>query len=228
MSLRYQAILFDLDETLVSIDAAFRKAYALLAKKYPGYIHPDDPAQYKQLVYLSRHYNRSTRPDAWEPFAQTWGIETPYETFWQDWMDFYTSQATPYPWSEPLLTELKRLGVKIGLVTNGRVATQEAKLRSCGLLPYFDDVIISEAIGIAKPDPHILILACKHLNVPIGECLFAGDNANTDIAGARAAGMDCLWITNKQKNKIGATYFSPDTRIILQILKGQHKGEENT
>lgn len=219
MSLRYKAVLFDLDETLISIDAAYRKAYALLAEKYPDCIHPADEKQFKQLVYLGRHYDRTNRPEAWVPFAETWGIKTPYETFWTEWMDLYTSHATPYVWSEPLLLELKRLGVKIGIVTNGRVATQGAKIRSCGLLPYFDDVIISEEIEIAKPDPHILLLACKHLNVEIRETLFVGDNANTDIAGALAAGMDCLWITSKQANKVGATYYSPDTRILLDLLK---------
>lgn len=219
MSLRYKAVLFDLDETLISIDAAYRKAYALLAETDSVHIHLNDEKQYKELVYLGRHYDRYSRPAAWVPFAEKWGIETPYETFWPAWMDFYTSQATPFPWSEPLLIELRRLGIRIGIVTNGRFATQQAKIQSCGLLPYFDDVLISEEIGIQKPDPHIYFLACKHLNVAMRECLFVGDNANTDIAGARAAGMDCLWITSKKANKVGATYYSPDTRILLQLLK---------
>ncbi len=221
MTPRYKAILFDMDETLISIEAAFEKAYALLSNEYPALIHANDQSQYKQLVYLSRHYDSTTRPEVWGLFAQTWGIDVPYEAFWRRWMELYTSQATPFPWSEPLLAELKRLGVKIGLVTNGHIAVQQSKINSCGLKAFFDDIIISEEIGIAKPDPHILFLACKHLNVETRECLFVGDNANTDIAGAKAAGMDCLWITNKEKNKIGATYFSPDTRILLQIIEGK-------
>lgn len=219
MSLRYKAVLFDLDETLISIDAAYRKAYALLAAKDPSHLHLTDAKQFKELVYLGRHYDSDSRPEAWIPFAQTWGIETSYETFWPEWMHLYTSQATPYPWSEPLLIELRRLGLKLGIVTNGSIATQQAKVQSCGLLPYFDDVIISDEIGIAKPDPKIMLLACEHLNLNVQDCLFVGDNANTDIAGALAAKMDCLWITSKKENKVGATYYSPDTRILLSLLK---------
>ena len=118
MNLRYDTILFDLDETLISVDAAYRKAYVLLARRDPEHFREDDEQQYKQFWYLGRHFKRDARPEAWEPIAEAWKIETPYDTFWQEWLKLYASQATPFPWSEPLLTELKRLGVKIGIVTS--------------------------------------------------------------------------------------------------------------
>ena len=52
------------------------------------------------------------------------------------------------------------------------------------LAPHFDDVVLSCAVGLRKPDPAIYQLACERLGVEPEECLFVGDGANDELAGA--------------------------------------------
>lgn len=88
-----------------------------------------------------------------------------------------------------VLAELRRRGLKIGVLTNGRTAVQFAVMERLGLLPLVDDLIISEAATIAKPDPRIYEQALKRLGVSAGETLFVGDLPANDIAGLQAAGI---------------------------------------
>ena len=53
--------------------------------------------------------------------------------------------------------------------------------------------VISEEIGIAKPDPRVLEIALKDLGVDPGDALMAGDGL-ADMRCARNAGVDGCWL----------------------------------
>jgi len=59
---------------------------------------------------------------------------------------------------------------------------------------YFDDVVLSCAVGLRKPDPRIYELACERLAVAPDECVFVGDGANDELAGAARVGMRAVCI----------------------------------
>jgi putative hydrolase of the HAD superfamily len=89
---------------------------------------------------------------------------------------------------------LTRLGARyrLGLVTNGTSATQRGKLASLEIEELFDPVIVSEEVGFRKPDVRIFQAAIATWNLPIEEVLFVGDDPISDIEGARAAGMQAV------------------------------------
>jgi len=91
------------------------------------------------------------------------------------------------------LEALRAAGKKLGVITNGPVEWQSRKLRTLGLVDYFDDVIISDAVGVAKPDARIFNLALERLGVEAAESMYVGDHPQIDIAGARAAGLRAVW-----------------------------------
>jgi putative hydrolase of the HAD superfamily len=81
----------------------------------------------------------------------------------------------------------------LGIVTNGSVASQSAKLVAMGLHDLVDLALISEQEQVKKPDPIIFKRAAERLKVPVADCIFVGDHARTDIEGAHNAGLKTVW-----------------------------------
>lgn len=87
---------------------------------------------------------------------------------------------------------------KLLLLTNGSPGLQNTKLElTPELVPYFDEILISGDFGKGKPDPAIFSHALELLNVKKDEAIMVGDNLNTDILGARLAGVPSVWINRK-------------------------------
>ncbi|GIW04389.1 MAG: hydrolase [Thermomicrobiales bacterium] len=83
---------------------------------------------------------------------------------------------------------------RIGIVTNGPADVQRDKIALLNLTPAVDFVLISEEIGIAKPDPAIFAEALRRANVTPDEAIMVGDSPEFDIAGASAAGIRAIWV----------------------------------
>lgn len=94
------------------------------------------------------------------------------------------------------LTALKRQGYRLGMVTNSWPFPVRALLESDGLDQFFDHVIASSEVGMAKQDgPEIYILAAHLFGVSPEECVMVGDNPALDVlpalkASARAVLID--------------------------------------
>ena len=91
------------------------------------------------------------------------------------------------------MEQLRSRGYKLGIITNGSVEAQKAKLLESGLLARVDEALISEEEQLRKPDQRIFALAAERLGVTTAECVFVGDNPETDIGGAYNAGMKTVW-----------------------------------
>jgi putative hydrolase of the HAD superfamily len=93
-----------------------------------------------------------------------------------------------------VLDMLRADGHPIALVSNATSDTAEAWPQS-RLAGRFDVVVFSCEVGLAKPDPVIFRVAAERLNANPAECLFVGDGADGELAGAAAAGMTVLRTT---------------------------------
>jgi putative hydrolase of the HAD superfamily len=97
----------------------------------------------------------------------------------------------PDPALPALLSRLRAAGIRLAVLSDGSPAMQAAKLRACGAAPFFvrHEVLVSGALGFAKPDPRAFAALLETLGLPAAEVLFVGDDPRRDIAGARAAGL---------------------------------------
>lgn len=80
------------------------------------------------------------------------------------------------------------------LISNGNTVTQESRLRSAGIAPYFKGIFISEQIGINKP-ARAFFDAC-FAAIPdfrTEDALIIGDSLSSDILGGRNAGVKTCW-----------------------------------
>jgi putative hydrolase of the HAD superfamily len=74
-----------------------------------------------------------------------------------------------------------------------------ADVNRVGLGQHFHDAVSAQAFGVSKPDPRIFHEAAARAGVTAAEVLHIGDDAHLDVLGARAAGMQCVWINRHEQ-----------------------------
>lgn len=100
-----------------------------------------------------------------------------------------------FPDTIPTLEELRRRGLRLGVVTNRSLGGGRFRdeLRDCGLLDLFDAYAISCDDGWLKPHPSLFRLALDSLEVRPEAALMVGDNLRADVLGAKLLGMAAVW-----------------------------------
>lgn len=93
----------------------------------------------------------------------------------------------------PTLGVLRARGFRLGIITNGRVDVQSAKVQRLGLEPHVDAVLISEREGFKKPDRRLFERALEKVGVAAADAWHVGDHPVADVAGAVAAGLTAVW-----------------------------------
>lgn len=105
-----------------------------------------------------------------------------------------TKMIQLYPNTLKVLKELKKAGKKIYLLSNAQRVFTWQELEQMGLTEYFDDIFISSDNGCKKPDPVFYRnLITKH-KLDVAECIMIGNDSTSDIAGAKAVGMDAFYV----------------------------------
>lgn len=91
----------------------------------------------------------------------------------------------------PMLKELKKKGILIGLISN--CFSEEAMIiKKSVLYPFFDATCLSFDEGLQKPDPAIFERCIEKLGVEADECLYVGDGGSNELEAARAFGMQAV------------------------------------
>src|SRR5262245_3629754 len=129
---------------------------------------------------------------------ETIGVEFDLRAFEVDRLhaDFWTRyvrHTRPFPEVIDTLRHLRNAGIKRGIITNGSVVVQDAKIEQLGLSALVEAVLISEREGIRKPNPEIFHRAVARLGVEVSQTWFIGDNPVDDVAGAVAVGLRTFW-----------------------------------
>ena len=198
----YQAILFDLDDTLISLSgceaAALERtlrnsalsnalpvdladvsaAYAKVSADYWRQRAELDITREQVLEFAFRDFLEHLNADIGltDALAQEF------------WVEFCRS-AVFNPGAQETLRRLSE-NYRLGMITNGYIDSQRGRLEAAELTPMFEVILISEEAGIAKPDPGIFRLALSRLALSPDAALFVGDSIAHDYQGARAAGID--------------------------------------
>lgn len=98
----------------------------------------------------------------------------------------------PAPRAAETLGILKARGLSLGIVSNNTSKVRGA-LEGLGLERSFGSVVISEEVGLYKPDPAILELACKQLGAAPWDSVYVGGHP-FDILCAHSAHMPVIWM----------------------------------
>jgi len=96
----------------------------------------------------------------------------------------------------PALQALAAMGIPLAVISNFGTHLRDLLARF-GLLDFFDPIIVSAEVGIAKPDRRIFDLLAKKVNLPRHRLLYVGDHIGDDIEGAQSAGLDAVLIDRR-------------------------------
>jgi len=103
-----------------------------------------------------------------------------------------------FPHTKEVLEYLRRR-YRMAIISNGFPEVQDVKLKTCGIVDYFDKVFTSEAVGYQKPRPEIFHAATTAFHAQKKHCLMIGDSWEHDILGARNYGIDQVYFNPKQQ-----------------------------
>lgn len=219
MTQKKKAVIFDLDGTLVDNRASFAKAYRAMCRHYPNLFEAQDSETEQLLV---RFYRSSFSEESYRALCDRLAPRhlrlPPIDRLHKEWGMTYAENAVLLPHAAETVDYLRKKGYKIGLLTNGNSERQWAKIHSCGLYPCFDHIVVSGDQPFEKPDPAIYRLSLTGLGVTADEALFVGDTVETDISGAKRAGIDSLWLTKEKENTVGATYLAENVGVLMNLL----------
>lgn len=93
----------------------------------------------------------------------------------------------------PTLTELRRVGYRLGVIAN-QPSQVRAALERDGLVAFFDTMGVSDDLGLHKPDPALFARTIEIAGVAPERTVMVGDRLDYDVRPAQAAGMRTVWM----------------------------------
>lgn len=196
----FEGLLLDADNTLLDFDKAERAALLRTVGGRPGRARADAlVASFHDInARLWRRFEAggidqgALRVERFRLLADAMRLEEQPALLAARYIDNLKLEAQLRPYA---LLALRRLRGRVGLVllTNGLAEVQRARLARAGIETLFDAVLISEEVGLAKPDPRFFELGLRALGLPRQRVLCVGDSPGSDIRGGHAAGLATCW-----------------------------------
>lgn len=144
---------------------------------------------------LSYHGQRRARArDFVVPFGIDLSVDSMADTWFNGYFSHYVAHSALHTDALSCLATLGAAGYRIGVITNGDLAFQTAKIERIGLAPFVEHIVASGEFGVAKPDPRIFAHACSLFGVSPDSVSYTGDRLATDALGAAAAGLRGVWL----------------------------------
>jgi putative hydrolase of the HAD superfamily len=221
---RLQAILFDIDDTLVSTTEYAKKARrnAVAAMVSAGLDLPEEQvAQELEEVIAEfssnydHHYDKllqRLRPHALETHNPALIVAAGVAAY----HDTKFRELAPFGDVIPLFADLRAAGIVVGIVTHGWTVKQAEKLVRLGLVPHIDPgaVFISDQIGISKPNPKLYGAALRALDLRPAEVMYVGDSPAHDIAPPKALGMIAVFCSRASRYRLEGTGIAPNHAVL--------------
>ncbi|WP_127496945.1 HAD family hydrolase [Paenibacillus glycanilyticus] len=202
--MRFKAVLFDLDGTLLDRDASLALFIDDQYERYPAFQKVPKDVFTKRFIELD-HHGYVWKDKVYQQLLAEFQIPgLRWEELLEDYLQSFQKHCVGFPHLIQMLSSLKSCGTKIALISNGYGQFQYDNFKALNIAPFFDEVLISEWEGLRKPDPAIFERALYKLGVKAEDALFVGDHPDSDIRGSRAVGMKAVWKYNSN--------FSPDVQ----------------
>lgn len=185
-----KAAIFDLDDTLYSEKSYVKSGYRAVAAAFPQIENMQEKLWNvflrggKAIDEVLSSENACTQENK-EKCLQVYRFHTP--------------AIALYEGVEDMLKRLKNAGVKLGLITDGRVEGQRAKIKALGIENLFDSVIITDELGgveYRKPCERAFVRTCERLGVAFADAVYIGDNLRKDFIAPEKLGMKSCYFKN--------------------------------
>jgi HAD superfamily hydrolase (TIGR01549 family) len=201
--------LFDLDNTLIDRDAAF-----LLWTEEFAAEHRLGRKAVDHLVKLDRN-GLPHRELFFAKVREQFKLSASAAVLWAAYRRRMPQLVECRPEVIAALTELRALGWRVGIVTNGTADNQLGKIQRTGLADAVDGYVLSGMEGIRKPDVGLFEIAARRCGVDLaGGGWMVGDHPVADIGGGHTAGLRTVWI---HRGRWAGHEHSPD-HVVTDVI----------
>ena len=180
--------LFDLDNTLVDRTRAFGQAVPQLADHYG--LARDEAVPF---MIDADADGRVGWPSWMAATIERYGLATTVDEMRTFFVSVYLACYRLEPTVATGLRGLRSAGWRLGIVTNGP-PSQRDKITGTGLDLLVDGWVVSEELGVAKPDRRIFEAAAERCGAALTSGWMVGDSGPADMVGARNAGLRSIWL----------------------------------
>lgn len=209
-----RAILFDLDDTIISAYGRPDLAWAAVIGEFAPLLAPLAPDEVHSAVQASAEafWSNADRHRKWRQklrearreivvtaFARLAlaGRSTPHRAIQHALADRFSTyrdeQMHVFPDAHATIDTLRGIGVKLALVTNGGGEGQRSKIERFALTERFDHIQIEGEHGFGKPEPRAYLHAMNKLGVEAKETWMVGDNLEWEVAAPQRLGIHAIW-----------------------------------
>jgi 2-haloacid dehalogenase len=225
----YNWLLFDADNTLFDYDKAEATA---LANSFAQFDLPFTSAIGKQYRVVNaqiwRDYEQgkitqqTLRAERFRRLFAEIGLAVDSSAFSQQYLANLAQAGQLIDGAEALIDQLSR-DYHIAIITNGIAGVQRSRMAASPIQPYVEAFVISEELGVAKPDPAIFDAAFAQMGWPQKTAvLIIGDSLSSDMQGGLNYGIDTCWYNPAGKPAtLPVTYNIQKLEELLPILNNR-------
>lgn len=199
--MKYELIIFDADETLFDFKKSEKVALDNTMRdydvEYDECTHLEIYKEINAAVWKELEKGQITQKELndlrFQRLFERLDIGGNALDFASTYIDHLSRASFLYEESADLIRRLSGT-YRLAILSNGLKKVQDGRLRQSAIAEYFEEIIISEEVGLAKPDPAIFELLFDHLGFR-NKCgaLIVGDSLSSDIQGGAGFGIDTCW-----------------------------------
>ena len=227
--MKYKVILFDADETLFDFKKAEREAFKNtmieFGVSYDESYHFNIYKEINTAIWKELEEGLITqeklKTERFRRFIEKIEMDFNENDFATTYMKYLGEGSFLFEGAKELIEDLSDKYI-LSIVTNGLTAVQERRVKKSVIAKYFKDIVISEEVGISKPNPDIFEHAINNLGkFSKDEVLMIGDSLNSDIRGGINYNIDTCWYNpNNAENKtnLRPTYEMVDYKELRNLL----------
>ena len=227
--MKYKVILFDADETLFDFKKAEREAFKNTMIEF-GFNYDENYhfSIYKEIntaIWKELEEGLITQEklkiERFKRLREKLEVNFDENKFADIYMKHLGDGSFLFDGAVELVEDLSKKYI-LSIITNGLTSVQERRVKKSKIAKYFKDIVISEEVGVSKPNKGIFEHALSNLgDFDKNEVLMIGDSLNSDIRGGVNYNIDTCWFNPnniENKTELSPTYEISDFQSIRDLL----------
>lgn len=198
-----KAVVFDLDDTLISEREYVLSGFNVVSKEISYRYNLDSSIVFKKMQEL---FDESSK-EVFNRVLEVFNVDYTKEEI-IDLINIYRNHKPEIEFYDdviPTLKELKDKGIKVGIITDGYKETQRRKLDALKCNELFDEIIITDELGreFWKPHEKPYKMMAEKLGVELNEMAYIGDNVAKDFITANKIGVTTVCVEREKSIYFG-------------------------
>lgn len=227
--MQYDTLLFDIDNTLLDFEAdesqALKRLFDFVGIELTDELH-QKYSNYNKSLWQKLERNEITRDELLATrfsvfFKENFNRDVTDLNLNERYINYLSDGHDLMPHAAELLQLLKQNpAIRLEIATNGVPQTQYKRLKEAEIMNYFDQIFVSQEIGINKPNIGFYNYIGNHLeNFNTHRTLMIGDSLTSDIQGGNNANIDTVWFNPQHLDNSSSAQPTYEIDDLLQIKK---------